>query len=280
MKTIFFLFISGMLIGCNSSKKINRIINEKTNSDTSARVYSLLQPTDKAFAYYITPGGKKILLQKIAPSANSSDSVVAAPMASAAFTATATGIGGATADDPFTGSVRGTVKTTYSTATNRTFATIRGLYNSLQTKEFMDALSIGHSDSRVAEEDRNVIIKKAWLYTITIEGDNDFHLLIGNTPVYDPNVTKVFNAEVPGVPVSGSVATKTFIHDLRAKLLTIFNGIPVCGNNGYLQQYTQIYISGSLFYDTQHKSTPAKCNDVEGQSAWEIHPVRDIRKIN
>ncbi len=128
-------------------------------------------------------------------------------------------------------------------------------------KEFMNDLSIGHADSRVAYEDRNVIIRKAYLYTITIEDDNDFHLLIGTTAVYDPATTRVFNAEVPGVPTNGSAATKEHIRELREKLLNIFNGIPVCGRNGYLQQYTKIFIRGSLFPDF-NTGTPKRKNQM------------------
>ncbi|MEP7164291.1 MAG: hypothetical protein ABI741_06335 [Ferruginibacter sp.] len=277
MKAVIIFLISGLVISCSSNKKINRIIGEKTNHDTTARVYSLLDTTNKLFAYYITPGGRKVLLQKIEPEERGviiGDSVVTSMAPAGA------GVGGASADDQFTGSIRATVKTTYSTAADQSYATIRSLYSSLESKTFMDGLNIGHSDSRVMYEDRNVIVRKAYLYTITIENDNDFHLLIGTSAVYDPATTRVFNAEVPGVPATGSAATKQHIRDLRAKLLTIFNGIPVCGRNGYLQQYTQIYISGSLFYDTQHKTNPAKCREVEGESAWEIHPVWDIRKLN
>lgn len=275
MKTILFLLLSGILFACSNSKKINRIIKEKTNNDTTARVSSLSEISDKPFVYYVTPGGQKILLKKIPAQVNSSDSADMVTMRAAA-----SGVGGAGADDPFTGSVRKTVKTTYSTATYRSYATIRGLYSSLKTKEFMDALNIGHTDSRTTYEDRNVILRTAYLYTITIENDNDFHLLIGNTAVYEPGVSRVFNAEVPGVPTTGSASTKAHIRDLRVKLLNIFNGLPVCGRNGYLQEYTKIYISGSLFYDTQHKSNPASCREVEGESAWEIHPVWEIKKID
>lgn len=273
MKAFFVIILSGMAISCSSNRKISKIIDEKTNHDTTARVYSLKETTNKPFAYYVTPGGKKILLQKIPAEATASDTADVLMSAAA-------GIGGAGADDLFTGTIRGTVKTTYSTGATKTYATIRSLYSSLKPKQFMDSLSIGHRDSREIYEDRNVIIKKAYLYTITIEDDNDFHLLIGTTAVYDPATTRVFNAEVPGVPVNGSAETKQHIRELRAKLLDIFNGIPVCGRNGYLQQYTQIYIRGSLFYDTQHKTNPAKCREVEGESAWEIHPVWDIRRLN
>ena len=277
MKTFFIIVLSGLVISCSNNRKITRIINEKTNHDTTARVYSLLQSTDKPFAYYVTPGGEKILLQKIQP--EEPERIIGDSVAVAVTTAAA-GVGGAGADDPFTGSVRATAKTTYSTAANQTYSTIRGLYNSLESKEFMNDLSIGSNDNRVTYEDRNVIVKKAYLYTITIEADNDFHLLIGTTAVYDPATTRVFNAEVPGVPTNGSEATKEHIRDLREKLLNIFNGIPVCGRNGYLQQYTKIYIRGSLFYDSHHKTNPAKCREVEGESAWEIHPVWDIRRLN
>jgi len=140
----------------------------------------------------------------------------------------------------------------------------------------MNGLGIGNKNERNEFENRNVFIEKAYLYTITLLEDNDLHLLIGNTPTYVEGVTRVFNAEISGVPVSGSSETKDRIRNARQKAINVFKGIPLCGRKGFLQSNNKIWIKGSLFYDTHHISAPAKCREVEGESAWEIHPVWDI----
>jgi len=284
MKCYYFGTIILLAISCSGPGKLSKEIATKTNNDSTAVIYSLAEPSQKKYVVYVTPGGKKILLKREGsqldePISTASDSVRLGEEVLVSHVAGTVGNSGGV-DDPFTGSVRPTVKTSYSTKSFETFATIPALYRSLKSKESMNNLAIGHSDVRVTPENRNVKIKTAYLYTITIEKDNDFHLLIGNTPVYDPSTTRVFNAEIPGVPRNGSEETKQHVRELRRKVLRIFSAIPLCGKKGYLQEYTKISISGSLFYDSHHKSTPAKCREVEGESAWEIHPVWDIKGLN
>ena len=276
----YLIFIAALVFSaCTTGNKVNRAILRDVRRDTAARVFSLTQPSDKAFVLLVPSSGKKILLQNTGfDSATVFHTEIRRDTAERSFTARAfTSSLHAAADDEFKGSVRGTVKTTYSDKPFEKFASVAKLYQSLKPAEFMNDLNIGNKDERSAFEDRNVIIRKAYLYTITIETDNDLHLLIGNTPVYDPQKTRVFNAEIPGVPKNGDAATKKHIRDLRENVLSLFNGIPECGKNGYLQQNHKIRISGSLFYDTHHKTNPAKCNEVEGESAWEMHPVWKIK---
>ena len=284
LKYYHFTAIIFLLFSCSGPGKIRKQIAVKTNNDSTSIIHSLTESSDKEYVIYITPDGRKLLLkndslQMVRPASISYDSIsVNMDIIETAGAGELGNHGGV--DDPFTGVVRPTVKTSYSSKSYESFGSIAALYRSLKSKEFMDNLSIGHSDDRVSFENRNVKITTAYLYTITVESDNDFHLLIGNTPVYNPGTTRVFNAEIPGVPRDGDMATKQHVRELRAKLLRIFSAIPVCGNRGYLQEYTKITIRGSLFYDTQHKSNPAKCKDVEGESAWEIHPVWDIQGLN
>ena len=284
MKSYHLAIIVLLLVACSGPGRLNKEIAAKTNNDSTAIIHSLAEPSQKNYVVYITPGGNKILLRRVdlqfgEASSTVSDSVSVDEEILVSGVAGSLGNHGG-ADDPFLGSVRPTVKTSYSSQSYKTFPTIPALYRSLKSKEFMNDLAIGHSDARVSYEDRNVKVKTAYLYTITIEKDNDFHLLIGNTPVYDPSTTRVFNAEIPGVPRVGSETTKQHVRELRRKVLRIFSAIPVCGKKGYLQEYTKISINGSLFYDSHHKSTPAKCKEVIGESAWEIHPVRDIEGLN
>lgn len=106
--------------------------------------------------------------------------------------------------------------------------------------------------------------------------DNDLHLLIGNTPVYQEGTTRVFNAEISGIPPNGTAEQKQHMEELRAKAIAEMSDIPLCGRSGYLQSHRRIKIKGSLFFDSHHASKPARCREVEGESAWEIHPVYDI----
>jgi hypothetical protein len=270
-----------LLIACSGNRRITQPVAKKTLNDSTARIYSLDQQSDKDVVYYITPSGKKIFLRKINPETpppvtiteRVADSVQVIMRADVVPGSLASG---AEPDDPFTGSIRAIPKTTYSTKNTESFRTIPALYRKLESKEFLNGQGIGNRNERTAWEDRNVKIGKAYLYTITIEDDNDLHLLIGNTPSYVEGVTRVFNAEISAVPVNGTTEVKNHIRDLRRKVLAELGDIPLCDRVGYLQSNHKISIRGSLFYDTHHKTKFTKCNEVEGESAWEMHPVWDI----
>lgn len=277
------LLLIFLLAACHSERRIARPAAKKILDDSTARVSSLSEPAVKERAYYITPAGKKVLLVKIKAEDNPPApppppppapmrAVEDAPMVMAA----AAPAGGAGANDPFTGRIRVTPKTTFSTKRAEKFRTIPALFRKLPSAETMKNLGIGRSEERVEQENRNVIIEKAYLYTITVEDDNDLHLLIGNTPVYDSAKSRVFNAEISGVPPDGTAAEKEFMRELRRKALGAMGDIPLCGRNDYLQAHRRISIRGSLFFDSHHASKPARCREVEGESAWEIHPVKDI----
>lgn len=269
---------------CSTERRISKPATQIVFSDSSARVYSLKEKTDKELSYFITADGKKVLLKKYTgpqempppPSPvriNDSVRIDASmmPMAAAAARSFA-----ADDNDPFTGSIRTIPKTTYSNKKNEKFRTIPALFRKLPSAEKMKDLNIGRKNERVEEEDRNVWIEKAYLYTVTIEDDNDLHLLIGNTSVYKPGKTRVFNAEISGVPPNGTAEEKEQMRSLRKKAIANMLDIPLCGRNNYLQVNRRISIRGSLFFDSHHATKPAKCREVEGESAWEIHPVRDI----
>lgn len=270
---------------CSSERRISKPATQTVFNDSSARVYSLKEKSDKELSYFITADGKKVLLKKYTgpqeilppppPPVRINDSVrmdaTSMPMAAAAPRSFA-----ADDNDPFTGSVRAIPKTTYSDKKYEKFKTIPALFRKLPSPETMIALRIGRSNERVPEEDRNVRIEKAYLYTVTVEADNDLHLLIGNTPVYKPGKTRVFNAEISGVPPNGTAEEKEQMRRLRAKAIEAMLEIPLCGRNNYLQVNRRISIRGSLFFDSHHATKPARCREVEGESAWEIHPVRDI----
>lgn len=262
---------------CNSSRRISTRLANKVFNDSTARVYSLEEQTDRDLVYYVAATGKKILLKKIPGQAilplSAHHAILMDSVSDDEVPIRNNRVG---ANDPFTGSVRKIPKTTYSDKAYKSYRTIPALFRKLESNDFMRSLAIGHRNERVEQEDRNVIIVKAYLYTITVEGDNDLHLLIGNTPVYKKGVTRVFNAEISGVPGDGTAEEKQHFIELREKAIREMSDIPLCGRNGFLQSHRRISIRGSLFFDSHHATKPAKCREVEGESAWEIHPVRDI----
>lgn len=268
-----------LLSACSGNRRISKAQAKKVLNDSTARIYSMNQISDRELTYYVTPDGKKILLRKV-KGFNTRETVIMEDTVITESLMTDPEPGSvarkAKPNDPFIGSVRITPKTNYSTKKNESFATIKALYRKLKSKEEMDDLHIGHSDERDAMEDRNIVIKKAYLYTITIEKDNDLHLLLGNTPSYIQGTTRVFNAEISAIPPDGTTEIKNHMIDLRKKAIGLLGAIPQCGKVGYLQSNHRFSIRGSLFYDTHHTGSPAKCREVEGESAWEIHPVFDF----
>ena len=262
MKWLLVLLIPA-ISACSSGKRISSAERNKVFNDSSARIHSLDERSDREWVYYVNASGQKVLLKKDPTGLTrrvSEDSLAKKVHP----------------DDPFEGSIRLTPKTTYSTKTYKKYRTIPALYRKLESNEFMKGLGIGHSEERVEQEDKNITIQKAYLYTITLEDDNDLHLLIGNTPVYEEGTTRVFNAEISGIPADGTATVRNRMIALREKAIAAMNDVPLCGRSGYLQANRRISIRGSLFYDSHHASKPAKCREVEGESAWEIHPVYDI----
>ncbi|MEO7924845.1 MAG: hypothetical protein ABIR30_14270 [Chitinophagaceae bacterium] len=262
MKWLFILLFPA-LVACDNGKRISRADSNKVFNDSSARVYSLDERSDREWVYYVNPSGTKVLLKK--DLSGFTQRIAGDSLAKKVHP-----------DDPFEGSIRLSPKTTYSTKTYKKYRTIPALYRKLESNQFMKDLSIGNSNERVEQEDKNINIQKAYLYTITLEADNDLHLLIGNTPVYKEGTTRVFNAEISGIPPDGTTAVKNHMMELREKAIAAMNDVPLCGRSGFLQANRRITIRGSLFFDSHHASKPAKCREVEGESAWEIHPVYDI----
>src|SRR5262245_47036526 len=126
---------------------------------------------------------------------------------------------------------------------------------------------------RVEEEKRNVCVT-AFIYSISREGDNDFHVIIGGDPD-DPD-RLYMNVEVSGLPPVGN--------PFRAQLQTAreqfkkFFGAHLPGRGFHdVGEPIAVQITGSLFYDISHKPDVPGPRDRKPHTSWEIHPVTDIQ---
>jgi hypothetical protein len=173
--------------------------------------------------------------------------------------------------DDFDGSNRKDAKITISPASLESFNTLNVLINSLEDAETVAAAISGSNSLRIAAEDRNVRIKKAYLYCYSRQTDEDFHVIIGSTKK-QTSTTKFFNVEISGLPPAADASFPL----LQAARDSFFRKASknLC-STGYFCFATplKIEVKGSLFYDKQHHNGLHGTQNKRPPDAWEIHPV-------
>jgi hypothetical protein len=156
------------------------------------------------------------------------------------------------------------------------FDTVAKLRTTLQSKSDMKALMIPQtSDSkRVEQEKRNVCVK-AYIYAFKKEGDNDYHVILGDAPG-TPGL-QFLNTEVSGIPVGGTDENRDKLWAVRKAFKDAFS----LGNSGPGSYYrpdppVPVLITGSLFWDVDHENVVVGPADFKPKDAWEIHPISAI----
>lgn len=196
----------------------------------------------------------------------------AAPSLSAATAALPPG-------DDFTGTSRKAAKITIADAKTEQFKDVKALIKSLTDEAVMKAhkpkIKTGATSDRVAEEKRNIHVT-AFMYAVSREDDNDFHLIIGRNPKSSPEM--YMTMELSGLPPADSPAFaklkaardafKKFFSDHGEKLPGagyVFPDPPV-----------PVKINGSLFFDMTHASGSRpgpKSLKSRMPVIWEVHPI-------
>jgi hypothetical protein len=179
-------------------------------------------------------------------------------------------------NENFAGNDRKEAKTSVVTASLEVFNTLPLLIKTLPTDEYMRGyeppITKSPDSQRVEEENRSVSVKTAYIFVIYREGDNDYHTIIGSNS--DTSKAILMNVEVSGLPDKSS-PNYTVMKDLRDKIVGKFGKI--CGTKKlFINKPIKISISGSLFYDIDHKPGVVGYKNLKPKTAWEIHPVTDI----
>jgi hypothetical protein len=174
----------------------------------------------------------------------------------------------------FKGKARAEAKTTLAHAKLEKFNSLDGLVTTIPADNDMLTYDpkITRDTPRVKEEIRNVGVC-AWIVATKREEDNDYHIMLSNG---DGSI--IFNAEMSGIPNTGTKVNRKRIHDARAGFESFIgeNGRSTGNYTGW-GDAVPVYVEGSLFYDTEH--APGKVGPAFARpaSAWEIHPIADIR---
>jgi hypothetical protein len=179
----------------------------------------------------------------------------------------------------FKGVVRKQAKTSLSTARTEIFETVGDLLVTLAPDGDMHAYKpkIRQVSPRVPEEDRNVYIKNAYLFTVKEEDDQDFHIIIGDlSATGDP--INLMNVEIAGLPEDVNSKDFKILKKVRAQF---YEKYPMFfdSNRKTLTCDPPVPISlrGSLFFDTQHSAGHIGSKGFKPLSVWEIHPISYIK---
>lgn len=176
--------------------------------------------------------------------------------------------------DNFDGSNRKDAKISISPASLQSYFTIRSLASTLPDKNLMADSITGTNSPRIPSENRNVRIKKTYLYAYSRQTDEDFHVIIGTTKK-QTSTTRFFNVEISGLPPADHPAFDI----LKATRDSFFsNATEDLCTPGYFFYVNplKIEVSGSLFFDKQHHNGKIGPASARPPDAWEIHPVTSL----
>lgn len=260
----------GTLIACSSSKEFKNykhqfsgdtiISLEQTVADSGffkskkGKVYPVFKSVDTTIAEDPSPTTRSIVMAApLPPDTEAQIALVFSPES----------------NNP----VREEAKTTKAPGARKKVSSIVILFNALPADDIMDTFNIGHKTPRVKPELKNITLKKVYIYLITREEDNDYHMIIGDKPNYQ-DATVRFNAEISGLP-KNFPAIETTLKKMREKIAENIGFVPKkSGNNNGTS--IPVKISGSLFYDAHHKGKFGGQGNIKSTTIWEIHPVTSI----
>jgi len=173
----------------------------------------------------------------------------------------------------FEGLSRAAAKTTMVTATVPTYTTITAVTG-------LTPPSVDFYSPRTGDEN-NLATFGAYLYAYNLPKDNDFHVIIGDTPTFTAGVTNLINVEVSGRPDK----TDTVFKAVRNQFLAIIGNPTTMSYGTYtcMPLPIAITVSGGPFWDVSHKSGGSGTSTCYGGvqmktiNGWELHPVNSIQ---
>jgi hypothetical protein len=176
--------------------------------------------------------------------------------------------------DWYLGTKRKRSKTTLVLKKYKNYKSVAAFRASLLSDSFMQTLNIS-SDSgsvRVVQEKRNITIDNAYIYAVSREDDNDYHVIIADTLPYDSS--RSINVEFSGLPNPSNQATDS-IQNARVTFES-FMGEKCSGAYTKFNPPVAIKVSGSLFYDVDHAPGIIGTGIYKPNTSWELHPVSFI----
>jgi hypothetical protein len=179
--------------------------------------------------------------------------------------------------DQFAGEDRRDSKTSMSTGVVETYPSISALRSALPAEKHMLELGITRApgSKRTPEEDHNVTVVGS-IYAIRKESDNDFHLIVGDNDCNGGGC--LITVELSGLPSDAGNPSLSTLAAVRSKFLAFFGENPPGTSRGYdkFDPAIPVSLTGSLFFDVDHRAGIVGPAGLKPNSAWEIHPLTAI----
>ena len=182
-------------------------------------------------------------------------------------------------NDEFEGKDRAAAKTSIADAPMENFQNLKALIKTLPKDTVMlshqPPISKAKTSNRVAEEKRNVTVT-AYLFAAKKEDDGDYHVILGHAA--KSSINKFLNVEVSGVPHSGAFRQPLISvrHDFESFFPQHDKHLATTSGYSHYDPPIQVKLSGSLFYDIDHKPGEVGPEKIRPKTSWEIHPVTHI----
>ena len=138
---------------------------------------------------------------------------------------------------------------------------------------------LGYYSPRTGVEN-NLATFTAYLYAYNLPADNDFHVILGDTPVFTSGVTNLINVEVSGRPDGADVVFRAVRNQFLAKIgnpLNMAHGTYTC-----MAVPIAMTVSGGPFWDVSHPNGGSGTSSCYGGipvktiNGWELHPVTSV----
>lgn len=258
------VFAAVIIIICGCNQKTTTEVATNTPVTVKYDTIKSLSEIRDSFAYFKSPSGEiyQVMVEK--------EPEGTAPTELKAKLAVAEKLDCIT--DDFHGEHRKAAKTTVAKADTVVYTTLGKFIKSLPADDVMlsQGISKKATSKRVAAENRNVSLKAVYIYAIKREPDNDYHIIIGNYP----NNGVYFNVENSGLPKSTIYGYKA-IKNARKQIEGYFG--EYCSEKYLIfKSPIPIEITGSLFFDVDHKAGIVGPKGYRPATAWEIHPITNI----
>jgi hypothetical protein len=177
----------------------------------------------------------------------------------------------------FTGTARAAAKTSMATRKTEMFESVGDVLKSLPTDSYMRTIGVNDKSARTIDENRNVLIKKACVFHISKESDEDFHIIIGDLNEQGEKIN-ILNIEIAGLPKDKTSKDYFFLERTRRQFYEHYPEFFTGHKKTFapISKFPEITVRGSLFFDTHHTAGQIGSGSAKPTTVWEIHPVTYI----
>ena len=149
-------------------------------------------------------------------------------------------------------------------------------------QEHTPPLSEAPDCDRSPEESHKITIE-GWVILATKETDNDFHMIVSTVP--DPGDPAdgwlLMDAEVSGLPPDGTAGRAQLVSARKQFRDYFVPTVPDATGRGYVALTpVHVRLTGSMFFDMDHKPGVVGPKNFKPATSWEIHPVTDLEVLD